>query len=209
MSKKINLRKINNILTIIVVGLGLYITILPFWPNVQLFLTSFFDKSDGFRYESQLATDAMIDDEVLAEAPEGKRLVIPSIRLDEEILVGDNPRLMHQGVWNRPNTTMPPGGGNSVFVGHRFSYDDPAVFYHLDKIEVGERFAVWWDKVEFDYEVFEVLVVKPTQISIEGSSDIPILTLYTCTPIWTATERLVVRAKLLNPEVLENTGVAI
>lgn len=203
MNNEQTLRRVNKVLTIVVVTLGLYITILPFWPQITLSIRTFFDDSDGYVYRSEIATNAGVAEENLVEPPDGEQLVIPSIQLDEEVLVGDNPQLMHQGVWHRPNTSTPDKGGNSVFVGHRFSYNDPAVFYHLDRMKVGEQFAVFWEGKEYNYEVFDTLVVDPSQISIEGKSDVPILTLYTCTPLWTATNRLVVRAKLLNPEVLE------
>ena len=43
-----------------------------------------------------------------------------------------------------------------------------------------------------------MFVVDPTQIEIEAPTDDPILTLYTCTPVWTAAQRLIVRSKLVS-----------
>lgn len=198
-----SLKRVNDILTVIVVLLGMYLVIMPFLPNLQLLISRYFDESDGYIYRSSLATEADIDEDTLVEAPEGKRLVIPAIQLDEEIIIGDSPSLVHAGAWKRPNTSTPDQGGNTVITGHRFTYDTPATFYHLDKLEVGDKLGVWWDGQEYVYEIFNVLTVEPSAIEIEGFSDIPMLTLYTCTPVWTATNRLVVQAVLVNEEVLE------
>jgi sortase A len=197
------LKRFNDILTIVVVLLGLYIALWPLYPNLELAVKRWFDDSDGYVYRSQLATAAAINDNVLAEPPEGKRLVIPSIQLDEPIVIGSDPMLVHTGAWKRPSTSIPPAGGNTVITGHRFTYSDPSIFYHLDKIDIGDHIGVWWDKTEYDYEVLNIMVVDPSRIDIEGKSDEPILTLYTCTPIWTATNRLVIQARLISEDVLE------
>ncbi len=89
-------------------------------------------------------------------------------------------------------------------VAHRFSYSDPATFYHLDKVKIGERFAVWWEQEEYIYEVFDISIVPPTSIEIEGPTDEAIVTLYTCTPVWTASDRLVIKARLVNTELLDD-----
>lgn len=190
-------RQVNNWLTVVVVALGLYIAVLPWLPNVQLWINQLFDDTSGYVYRGDLSV-GQADDDRLAEPPQDNRLVIPSINLDEPIVEGSDLGVIGAGgTWRRPNTSSPDKGGNTVIVGHRFSYSDPATFYHLDKMAVGDRFAVWWQQEEHVYEVFETVVVPATEISIEGASNEPIVTLYTCTPIWTATNRLVVKARPL------------
>lgn len=128
--------------------------------------------------------------------PDDQRLVIPKIALDEHIFTGSDPYLVHKGVWARPNTSTPDKGGNTVMVGHRFTYNGASVFYNLDKIEVGDKISVYWNKTEYIYTVNETKVVPATQISIEDPTDTAQLTLYTCTPIWSAKDRLVIVASL-------------
>lgn len=108
------------------------------------------------------------------------------------------PLLSIKGIWRRPNTSSPDKAGNTVLVAHRFTYNGPAVFYHLDLMKKGHRFAVFWDGKEYDYEVIETKIVEPTAIEIENNTKEPIMTLYTCTPMWTAKQRLVIVSKLIS-----------
>jgi LPXTG-site transpeptidase (sortase) family protein len=193
-------RQFNNLLTILLIGFGLYIMLMPWLPNLALWWDRLRDNSDGYVYRSQLA-EGKANDGALKDPPEDNRLVIPSINLDEPIIEGSNLGVIGAGgTWRLPNNGSPAEGGNTVIVGHRFSYSEPATFYHLDKLKTGERFALWWNQQEYVYEIFSSRVVPATEISVEGPSSEPIVTLYTCTPIWTAVNRLVVQARLLTAE---------
>lgn len=188
-------KKLNDYLAIIVVTLGLYIVIMPWLPQISLWLSSLFDQTDGFVYRGDLST-GKVDDNVLKAPPEDNRLVIPSIKLDETIKEGNSLAVLNDGgTWRRPNTSFPNEDGNTVIIGHRFSYSDPSTFYHLDKLKIGDRFAVWWQQEEIIYEVYETLVVPATAVDIENQTADRRLTLYTCTPLWTAQNRLVVRSR--------------
>ena len=204
-SNRLTLRSFNNFLTFIVLVLSVYMILFPFLPHLQLWIDRVSDDTNGVRYSGLLAAENNISDEdnSLAEAPKENRLVIPGITLDEELVVGDDPGNIHRGAWHRPQTSTPDKGGNTVIVGHRFSYNSPATFYHLDKMDMGDTFAIWWEEKEYVYEVYNTTIVNPSAIEIEDNTDEPIATLYTCTPVWTATARLVVQAKLINLEVLE------
>lgn len=194
-------RQFNNGLSAVVIGLGLYITLLPWLPNISLWWNQLW--SDGYVYHGQLSGNQ--DGDGLVDPPKDNRLVVPSINLDEPIIEGANLGVIGGGgTWRLPHTSNPVDGGNTVIVGHRWSYSDPATFYHLDKISVGERFAIWWQEKEYVYEVFDSRVVPATELSVEAPSPEPIVTLYTCTPIWTAANRLVIQARLLTPEEIQN-----
>ncbi|MDX1766168.1 MAG: class E sortase [Candidatus Saccharimonadales bacterium] len=192
------LRRFNNGLSVVVVGLGLYLVILPFLPSLQLWIDKWFDDTSGYRYQSELAAQNNINSSDLAAPPTENTLIIPSIQVDEKVVEGSSLDVIGGGgVWRRPGTSTPDQGGNTVIVGHRFSYSDPSTFYHLDKMNQGERFAVFWNSQEYIYEVFEEKVVPATAIEIEDESPTPIMTLYTCTPVWTARDRLVIKARLV------------
>lgn len=197
-----NLRRVNNLLTPLVISIGLYITLIPFLPHIQLWLEGIRDETGGYKYIGQLAatSDEEIDQEKLKSPPKGNRLVIPGIHIDDEIIIGESPNNVHLGVWHRPLTSTPDKGGNTVLVGHRFSYNDPATFYHLDKVDVGHKLAVWWQGTEYVYEVFEDVVVPASAVEIEQNTDDSIVTIYTCTPLWTAQDRLVIKARLITPQ---------
>lgn len=203
--QKYSLRMFNNVLTLIVVLLGLYIVLLPFFPYFSLLESGLSDNTDGVRYTGVLAEQNNVSSSSLANAPKDNRLVLPSISLDKPIIVGDDPSNVHRGVWHRPHTSTPDKGGNTVLVGHRFSYSSPATFYHLDKVKEGDKFAIWWEGKEYVYEVFQIVVVSPNAVEIEANTEEPIATIYTCTPVWTAENRLVLKARLVNPEVLDES----
>ncbi len=198
------LRRLNNILTFFVLIVGFYIIALPFLPHLSFWWAGVRDDTAGVRYVGALAAENEdVNTDKLKKPPKDNRLVLPQLRLDEKIVTGDDPSNIHAGVWARPNTSTPDKGGNTVLVGHRFSYSDPAVFGHLDKMKGGDAFAGWWKGEECVYEVFNPAVVEASAIAIEANSDVPIMTLYTCTPVWTAEDRLVIQAKLLNTEILD------
>ena len=199
-----SLRHFNNLLTLVVLVLSAYMIAFPFLPHLDLWRQQLADNTGGVRYFGILAEENNeSDNDNLQQPPEENRLVLPDISLDEEIIVGDDPNNIHRGAWHRPLTSTPDQGGNTVIVGHRFSYSSPATFYHLDKLEVGDTFAIWWEGKEYVYRIFQTRVVDATAVEIEDNTDNPIATLYTCTPVWTAEDRLVIRGELVNTEVLD------
>ncbi len=134
------LRKINNVLTILVVCLGVYLIISPFWPQITyLFKDKTGQTSNTISYESE-------DQDTSIELPDENRLVLPQISLDDEVFEGRYSSTLNNGIWHRPQTSTPDRGGNTVMVGHRFTYSSPAIFYHLDKLSVDDHIAVIWNK---------------------------------------------------------------
>lgn len=148
-------------------------------------------------YQTQLvsADTPEVKPEDLKPIPKENRLVIPSLQLDQEIYEGDYANTLEKGVWRKPYTSTPDRGGNTVLAGHRFNYSKPSVFYHLDKVKEGERFSLYWNGQEYVYEVSSIQVVSPLALEVEKSSDEPLLTIYTCTPVWSSKQRLVIQAK--------------
>jgi len=129
--------------------------------------------------------------------PGENRLVIPKILVDTEIVEGENSEALLRGAWREPKTARPGEGGNVVISGHRFLYEPPnnTTFYLLDKLEVGDKLIVYWEGEELDYEVEEMKVVEPHEIDILSMGDEEKLTVYTCTPLFSQAQRLVVLAK--------------
>lgn len=124
------------------------------------------------------------------------QLYIPSIRLVQPILEGQNPNTVNRGVWRLPDSSTPPQKSNTVLVGHRFSYKNPSIFYQLDKVQAGDNIYVSWDKKIYVYEVDQVRTVLPNAKNVEAPSKEAKLTIYTCTPLWSTSHRLVVISKL-------------
>lgn len=202
-NKNNKLRQFNNILSILIFGLALYIMFAPFAPQLALYINRFTDKTDGFKYQSVLADklDSKVG-ESLPPPPTDNHLVIPKIGVDSTVYQGNDISLLDKGLWHRPNTSTPEQGSNTVIVAHRFQYTQgPATFYSLDKLAIGDKAIVFWgnadNRFEYDYEAIEVKVVPATAIEIEEPTTEETLTLYTCTPLWTSKDRLVVTFKVI------------
>lgn len=189
-----SIHKLNTFLSIIVMGLAVYILVIPFLPEITFALKGF----TNAQVAEEGSTVAQSKAETQNENNSGSanRVIIPKIGVDSQILQGDSALLLDKGIWHRPNTTTPDMGGNMVLVGHRFLYTSgPDTFYHLPKMQVGDTVEVTWNNENYTYEVFETLTVTAQTVSIEENTDEDILTLYTCTPLWNPTHRFVVRAK--------------
>lgn len=125
-------------------------------------------------------------------------LTIGKIGVQSEILEGVDEATLDKGLWRRPNTSTPALGGNTVIAAHRYKYTTgPNTFYNLDKVAVGDLISLIWQGKQYVYQVYATKTVSAMETSIEGKSEQPILTLFTCTPLWSSTNRLVVQARLL------------
>jgi len=192
------LRRFNNLLSVIVISLGLYIGMSPFLPEISRW---FADKSPeaSAPYAGELADS--VGSSSSTQKPEDNRIVIPSIQVNEPIKEGGNIWVINDGgTWRRPNTSTPVENNNTVIVGHRFFGNNISTFYHLDKVLNGQKLALYWEGEEIIYEVTDTKIVDATAVEIEAPTDEKQLTIYTCHPIWTAKERLVVIAKPIELE---------
>lgn len=187
-----SLPRINKALSAVNIVIALHIFITPFLPALSFYFHKRFGEKPPV-YGGQLVTTP---DKPAIQKPEGNRLVIPSILLDEPIHEGPTAATLRQGVWRRPNTATPEVASNTVLAGHLFTYTSPAVFYNLDKVNIADNLAVYWNGKEYLYEVTDKQVVPATAVQIEGPTAEARLTLYTCTPLWNPKNRLVVTASL-------------
>lgn len=101
--------------------------------------------------------------------------------------------------------TMPGENGNVVIFGHStlpqlYNVKDyRSIFTYLPSLNKGDRVSAKVGDVSYEYEIYDMFVVKPDQISVlDQSYDTANLTLITCVPPGTYWNRLVVRAKLVS-----------
>jgi sortase A len=139
------------------------------------------------------------DDSANAEETPGPanptRLQIDSIGIDagfEYVGVDDDgnmgvPEEWENVAWYEPGT-VPGDVGNAVVAGHYDSYTDPAVFYDLNELEVGDEVRiVTEDGEELTFAVTEVesIHVDDADTSkIFGQTDERNLNLITCEGVW-------------------------
>lgn len=194
--KKPSHRQLNNFLSLVVVVLSVYILIWPLLPAIGWRLS---------HYKKQ-PTPTQLSATILAKPKDqnvlkANTLVVPRMDLSQEIHEGSNNFTLEKGAWRRPKTSSPDIGGNTVIVGHRFSYSSIGTFYHLDKIQVDDLIVVYWQGKQYDYKVASSAVVPATQLSVEENTKEPQLTLYTCTPLWSFKDRLVIVAKPIGEKI--------
>jgi sortase A len=151
----------------------------------------------------------------VAVSPDPK-LIIPKINIDVPVDYNATPdydsqmKAMESGVayFGIPGANSKPGQiGNTVLSGHS-SNDiiDPGsykfIFAQLDRLNNGDTVYVNYNSVRYTYTVTRKEVVKPTEVSkLIYSTDKPILTLITCTPLGTSLNRLLVTAEQVSPSV--------
>ena len=185
---------INNLLTIFVLAFALYLLIVPALPQISWL---FRDKSTGAPYVGVLSQATERSSRNPQSTPADNRIVIPSALIDEPIYFGSDISVIDDGgSWLKEiNTRSPKEDGNTVIVGHRFTYQKPeGAFYHLDKVNQGDELALYWQGEELLYKIVEKKVVPADAVEVEGNSSGRKLTLYTCTPLITAENRLVLIA---------------
>jgi sortase A len=123
-------------------------------------------------------------------------LQIPSIGVETYVVSGVQPADLKQGPGHYPDTPMPGQLGNSAIAGHRTTYGQP--FYRLDELQAGDPIDLTTVQGHFTYRVTGSEVVSPSQSDVIDTVDpnVATLTLTTCTPRYTAKQRLIVFADL-------------
>jgi sortase A len=209
------LKIINKILLAIIILMGAYIISAPFLPKVFSPYNTYDDVVDyenntSNNLDSQLGNiqNAILqpakykDDEATNTSRSYNnvdkslfKIQINSINLDSKLISSTNNKDLWKGIWHRINTGNPIKGGNMVITAHRFLYTgNNNTFYNLPNIKINEVITLYWEGIKYDYKVYEIFEVTPEEVEIEDNTDNHILTLYTCTPLWTSAKRFVVRA---------------
>ena len=191
------LKHVNNLLFVAIVVVLLYVITAPVFP-VLVFWAENHATSRLHQLSTQLHVPVPVH--VSAANPNEERLVIPAMLVDTPVNEGSDMRALRTGPWHRPNSGTPDRGGNTVIVGHRFTYANPrGVFYYLNKLQPGDEIGLFWHGKRYIYTVTSTTVVPPTDTAVEDPTPGAQLTLYTCTPLWLPKDRLVVVAKLEKP----------
>ena len=123
------------------------------------------------------------------------RIQIPKIGLDAELRDQITQESIDFGPSHWPGTAMPGGFGNAVIAGHRNSHTAP--FHDAGNLRVGDRITlIDGSGRAFHYAVTEMFVVDPSAVWITEQTPGHTLTLFTCHPLGSSAQRLVIRAAL-------------
>lgn len=120
---------------------------------------------------------------------------IPRIGVDQVVFSGVDRQTLKSGPGHMPRTPLPGQPGNAVISGHRTTYGRP--FFDLDQVAVGDSIEVEGQSGVHRYQVREIRLVRPTDVWVTHDRSGGWLTLITCNPKFSARERLVVVAEMV------------
>lgn len=131
-------------------------------------------------------------------------LSIPKLNIvNAKVSVGGTD-LAHSLVHYLP-TTLPGENGNVAIFGHSslpYNYDPKdyhKIFTFLPSLEKGDKIYAKVGEKTYEYEVFDIFIVTPDQVSIlDQNYDAAYMTTVTCVPPGSVEKRLVVRSKLID-----------
>lgn len=132
-------------------------------------------------------------------APTGEAVAImriPKIGVEKAVVEGVSVPALKHGPGHYPRTPLPGQPGNSAIAGHRTTYGAP--FFRLDEVGPGDTIRLVARTGSYRYDIVESKVVRPTDLSVIQPTQNPRLTLTTCTPRFSARQRLIVIAKLID-----------
>lgn len=120
---------------------------------------------------------------------------IPTINISLPVYHGTEDAVLQIAVGHLEWSSLPVGGEDThcVLSGHR-GLPSAKLFTNLDKLVVGDKFVMRVLDEVLTYEVDQILIVEPTDVStliIEAGKDL--CTLVTCTPYGINCHRLLVR----------------
>jgi len=125
-------------------------------------------------------------------------LAIDKINLKLPVVEGVTLDQLKVAVGHVPQTPAIGAIGNAVIAGHR-NYTYGSMFNRLGEVSVGDVITYTPKGGQtMQFKVFEITEIEPgDQIAFIQPKDEAIITLYTCTPVRVATQRLLIRAQLL------------
>ncbi len=136
-------------------------------------------------------------------------LVIPAIDVDQMVVEGVGIEELKKGPGHYPKCRvgfvkplctefeeMWPGEKGRVIVsGHRTTYGQP--FWDLDKLRAGDEIVTKTKWGDFTYRVTKREIVPPDSLAIAVPSDRAEIVLTTCNPKFSAAQRLIVFARMV------------
>ena len=180
---------------LIAAGAGLLL-----WLAAHLFMTA----SDRRQYDVTLeekrvsagtAPGRTLPDSLLSGEPVGI-LEIARIGLSGVVVEGDDEGVLDRAIGHLPDTPLPWQSGNSAVAAHR-----DAFFRPLKDVRSGDLLRLRTPYGDFDYRVFETLIVAPEDLWVLEPTPVTMLTLISCYPfdyIGPAPERFIVRAERIS-----------
>lgn len=122
-------------------------------------------------------------------------LRIPTLNLEVPVLEGTDEFVLNRGAGHITATALPGQPGTVGIAGHRDSF-----FRALKNVHRGDTIEVESRHGSYRYQVDQIFIVNPSDVSVLQTRTIPSLTLVTCYPFYfvgSAPQRYIVEASLL------------
>jgi sortase A len=132
------------------------------------------------------------------------RIVIPRIGASYDMVQGTDASSLERGPGHYPETAFPGLGRTVAVAGHRTTYLAP--FRHLDALASGDRIVLKMPYARFTYVVQYRRIVVPTALWVIRDVGYERLVLSACNPLYSATQRIIVFARL---QEMQPTGRAL
>ncbi len=110
------------------------------------------------------------------------------------VVQGTDTTSLQKGPGHYPETPFPGQGGTVGIAGHRTTYLAP--FRHIDSMKIGDPIVVKMPYATFVYRVRRTAVVDPSDVGIVRKVGYEQLVLSACHPLYSASHRYVIFAKL-------------
>lgn len=126
------------------------------------------------------------------------RIELPTVGERHVIVEGTSTANLRRGPAHYAGSSLPGQNGTFAVAGHRTTYGAP--FRKLDKLDRGEKIVAAMPYGRFTYEVEKTRIVKPSDVWVTRRVGHERLVLTACHPLYSASERIVVFARLAKAE---------
>lgn len=127
------------------------------------------------------------------------RIIAPGMKLDAVFLNGIDTSTLQEGPGHYPDTSLPGQQGTVAIAGHRTTYLAP--FREIANMKGGDEITLDMPYGDFTYRVTSTEIVTPDRIDVIDDVGYPQLVLSACHPLYSAAERYIVFARLVEIEL--------
>lgn len=122
------------------------------------------------------------------------RIRIPRIDASYVVVEGTDTESLRKGPGHYPDTSLPGLPGTTAIAGHRTTYLAP--FRHVDELRRGDPIQLDLPYARFTYRVQFTKIVPADAVQVTRSVGYPRLVLSACHPLYSASHRIIVFARL-------------
>jgi sortase A len=127
------------------------------------------------------------------------RIEAPAMNgLNMVFVQGTDESSLELGPGHYPETAMPGQGKTVAIAGHRTTYLAP--FRHIDSMKKGDKITLKMPYGTFIYSVEKTEIVDPSDVGVIHETGFERLVLSACNPLYSASQRYIVFARLVHEE---------